>query len=74
MNFLGEKGDAGLGGNSGPDGLPGPDVNSWNCLNKKILRCWIAFKGIPGRDGYAGLPGRKGESGEMIGADGIKGN
>ncbi len=31
------------------------------------------FKGIPGRDGYPGLAGRKGESGEMIGADGIKG-
>ena len=30
-------------------------------------------QGLPGRDGYAGLPGRKGEQGELIGTDGIKG-
>lgn len=28
---------------------------------------------MPGRDGYPGIPGRKGETGEMIGADGMKG-
>jgi hypothetical protein len=29
INFhLGEKGEAGLSGQGGPDGLPGPDVNN----------------------------------------------
>lgn len=33
----------------------------------------FSLKGLPGRNGYPGLPGRKGEAGDLIGADGIKG-
>jgi len=73
MFYLGEKGEPGLSGQPGSDGLPGPDVMNCFCGNKKKLNFFILFKGIPGRDGYSGLPGRKGEVGEMIGADSIKG-
>ena len=35
--------------------------------------CIVYFQGLPGRNGDHGYAGRKGEPGELIGADGLKG-